>query len=68
MKKMLVFGLTAFLVITFSSCQFNLFAALDTVSVPNAGDMLTSAKQDASGFLNDVADYLEYSSSTGKYL
>ena len=64
MKKMLVLGLTAFLLIAFSSCQFNLFAALDRIEIPSSSDLNSKASSDPDGFMSDVEDYLESGSIT----
>lgn len=64
MKKMLVLGVTAFLLIALSSCQFNLFAAFDKIEIPNAAELLVKAQEDPADFVSDVQDYVDSDSIT----
>ena len=64
MKKMLILGVTAFLLIALSSCQFNLFAAFDRIEIPSAADLDSKAGSDPDGFVSDVEEYVETGSIT----
>ncbi len=59
MKKMLVLGVTAFLLIALSNCQFNLFAAFDRIDIPGATELNAKASSNPDGFVSDVSDYVD---------
>ncbi len=59
MKKILTLGIAALVLITMSSCQFNIFAAFDKIEIPNVADLDARASSDEDGFVDDVEDYVE---------
>ncbi len=64
MKKILTLGIVALVLITMSSCQFNLFAEFDKIEIPSVADLNAKANSDPDGFLDDVNDYIESDSIT----
>ena len=64
MKKILALSLVVLMLISLVGCKINIFAALDTVRVPAAEDMLITAGEDPATFLDDVQDYLDSGSMT----
>ena len=59
MKKYLILGLVALVLISLSGCQFNIFAEFDKIEIPSAADLSSKASSDPGGFLDDVNDYIE---------
>ena len=59
MKKLLALSIAALVLITLSSCQFNLFAAFDRIEIPSVADLNAKASSDEEGFVSDVEDYIE---------
>lgn len=64
MKKILTLGVVALVLITMSSCQFNLFAAFDKIEIPSAADLSSKAGSDPDGFVSDVEEYVDSGSIT----
>jgi len=59
MKKILTMGIVALVLITMSSCQFNLFAAFDKIEIPSVAELESEASNNPAGFVSDVEDYIE---------
>ena len=59
MKKILTLGIVALVLITMSSCQFNLFAEFDRIEIPSVSELNANASSDEEGFVSDVEDYVE---------
>jgi hypothetical protein len=59
MKKILTLGIVALVLVTMSSCQFNLFAAFDRIEIPSVAALSSKASTDPDGFVSDVEDYVE---------
>ena len=64
MKKILTLGIAALMLITLSSCQFNLFTAFDKIDIPSAAELSSKATSDPDGFVDDVQEYVDSDSIT----
>ena len=64
MKKNFTLGIVALVLITLSSCQFNLFASFDKLDIPSAAELLDQADTDPEGLVDDVQEYIDSDSIT----
>lgn len=59
MKKYLILGIVALVLISLSGCQYNIFAEFDKIEIPSVADLNSKAISNPGGFVSDVEDYVE---------